>query len=189
MMSQMSKLLVKSEYTDFEDNDYSILFKQLDMLCTGKASVLKSILMYVMTIQLYEVGSTDLDEVAEALRDAVDGLQLYSAASTTIHSLKPALLDYNKDFLADCVNSQRFIAFSLNKVACRLVHGNDESSEANEELSKISILKNGIAEKFIPRLSEECKKEIEGSFKITNNTELRDSCKAEAETVILSETD
>lgn len=63
-----------SNFTDFEENDYKVLFNKLDSLSTGKASLLRAILMYVMTLQLYEVGSTDLDEVAEALREAVEGL-------------------------------------------------------------------------------------------------------------------
>ena len=92
-----------------------------------------------------------------------------------MHSLLPVIYEHNKNFYTDCVSSQRFVAFALNKVACRLANGKSESSEA-VELSKFSILKNGIAEKFIPRLSEYCKKEIEGSFKITKDEELRKSC-------------
>jgi hypothetical protein len=52
-------------------------------------------------------------------------------------------------------------------------------------LSKFSILKNGINEKFIPRLSDHCKAEIEGSFKITKNDELRSSCKIGDDSIIV----
>ena len=54
-------------------------------------------MMFVMTIQLYNVGSTDLDEVSEALREAVEGLQFYKAASQTMNSLKPQLTKANKN--------------------------------------------------------------------------------------------
>ena len=75
----------------------------------------------------------------------------------------------------------------MNKVASRLVNG-ETSSEASL-LSKFKILKNGIAEKFIPRLSEHCKKEIEGSFKITKDEELRQSALAPSNNVELSDND
>ena len=74
VMKNISHLIMSSPLTGFEENDYVLFFTKIDSLCTGKASFLKSILMFVMTIQLYEVGSTDLDEVAEALREAVEGL-------------------------------------------------------------------------------------------------------------------
>jgi hypothetical protein len=97
LMRDISIIMLNSKYEDFEEDDYNKLFTKLDFICTGKGSFLKAILMYVMTIQLYEVGSTDLDEVAEALRDAVEGLQYYNAVSTTMHSLKPELFEHNKN--------------------------------------------------------------------------------------------
>ena len=59
--------MLTSKFHDFSDDDFCKLFSKLDLLLTGKVSILKGILMFVMTIQLYEVGSTDLDEVSEAL--------------------------------------------------------------------------------------------------------------------------
>ena len=50
-------------------------------------------------------------------------------------------------------------------------------------------MRNGISEKFIPRLSDHCKKEIEGSFKITHDEELRQSTLAAPNSVELSEND
>ena len=91
MMKTVAKTMLGSEYPEFSDDDYTKLFNKLDLLATGKASLLKAIMMYAMTMQLYEVGSTDLDEVSEALREAVEGLQFYKAASETLHSLKPQL--------------------------------------------------------------------------------------------------
>lgn len=51
--------------------------------------------------------------------------------------------------------------------------GKSENDQATSTLLKYSILKNGIASKFIPQLSDDCKKEIEGSFKITKDAELQ----------------
>jgi hypothetical protein len=47
-------------------------------------------------------------------------------------------------------------------------------------LTKFSVLKSGISEKFIPLLSATCKKEIEGSFKITKDEKLREAALADA---------
>ena len=52
--------------------------------------------MFAMTIQLYEVGSTDLDEVAEALRNTVEGLSFYIGNSTTLHYRKPEIKQANQ---------------------------------------------------------------------------------------------
>lgn len=85
MLKQFAQHLLSSEFKDYEDDDYARLFGKLDSLITGKSSLLRAIQMFVMTIQLYEVGSTDLDEVSEALREAMEGLRFYTAASTTLH--------------------------------------------------------------------------------------------------------
>jgi len=88
---------------------------------------------------------------------------------------------------SDFVSTHRFIAFALSKVACRLVNGKSEQETC--DLAKFTILKNGIAEKFIPKLSDMCKKEIEGSFKITQDEELRQSTLRRADTVQLQDHD
>ena len=129
MMKLVSKSMLGSKFTEFNDDDYTKLFNKLDMLTTGKSSLLKATMLFVMTMQLYEVGSTDLDEVSEALREAVEGLQYYSGASVTMHSLNEHVLEANKNLYNDIVNSQRFVAFALSKVSCRLVNGEKESSE------------------------------------------------------------
>ena len=56
-------------------------------------------------------------------------------------------------------------------------------------LSKHKILRNGTAEKFIPRLSASCKRELEGSFKITKDEDLRAKTEQDASTIELSEKD
>ena len=188
IMKLISKSMLASKFIEFNDDDYTKLFNKIDMLTTGKASLLKAITVCIMTMQLYEVGSTDLDEVSEALREAVEGLQYYSAASETIQSLNEHVVEANKNLYNDIINTKRFVAFALSKVACRLVNGESETAEPSP-LSKFAILRNGISEKFIPKLSEYCKKEIEGSFKITADETLRQSALASPNSVNYSDED
>jgi hypothetical protein len=76
LMKSLSELMLKADFkeADFQEADHRNLFKMLDNLATGKFSLLKVVMMFTMTLQLYEVGSTDVDEVAEALRSAIEGL-------------------------------------------------------------------------------------------------------------------
>ena len=76
--------MTTSEFPDYDENEIKSVFSKLDTLMTGKFSLLKAIMIFAMSIQLYDVGSTDLDEVSEALRNAVEGLNFFVAASQTI---------------------------------------------------------------------------------------------------------
>ena len=69
-----------------------------------------------------------------------------------------------------------------------MINGKGEENEKSV-LSKFTILRGGVAEKFIPVLSEKCKKEIEGSFKITNDRELQEMALASPETLQLEARD
>jgi len=149
------------------------VFTKLETLIMGKTSIIKGIQMFVMTIQLYEVGSTDLDEVAEALRDAVEGMNFYIGNSTTLHARKPEIKEFNNKVVEEFSKAQRFVSFGLSKVAARLVFGNDDKDSKSSQLANYKVFELGIAENYIPLLSENCKKEIEGSFKITNDKDLR----------------
>ena len=100
----MSGLMLTTDFSAFEEGDLRNLITKLASLATGKFSLLKAITMFALNIQLYDVGSTDLDEVAEALRDAVEGLNFYIAASATLASTQPKLnmVEINGSFLLDC---------------------------------------------------------------------------------------
>ena len=171
----MSEEMLTADFAGYGEDDLRNLITKLDGLATGKYSLLKAIMMFALTIQLYDVGSTDLDEVAEALRDAVEGLNFYIAASQTVSARRPKLnfTELNESFLGDCVKSRRLVAFALSKVAARLVRGKSEDAAEASVLSKHKILRNGTAERFIPRLSANCKAELEGSFKLTKDENLR----------------
>jgi hypothetical protein len=164
------------------------VFTKLETLVLGKTSIMRGIQSFVMTIQLYEVGSTDLDEVAEALRDAVEGINFYIGNSTTLHARKPLIKEANKKVVEEFSKAQRFVSFGLSKVAARLVYGNDDKDSKSNKLAKFKVFELGIAENYIPLLSENCKKEIEGSFKITNDKDMRALCMKSESEVELSDT-
>ena len=138
--------------------------------------------MFVMTIQLYEVDSTDLDEVSEALRNAVEGLNLYLGSRTTLHYRKPEIKEANKKVVDDFSQAHRLISFGLSKVAARLVNGKNNNGQ-NDSLAKLKIFEKGIAQRHIPLLSDNCKKEIEGSFKITGDAKCRELALAKSKNV------
>lgn len=49
----------------------------------------------------------------------------------------------------------------------------DCGESLDKSFNKISILKHGIQERYIPCLSDECKNEIQGSFKIVADKRLQ----------------
>ena len=50
MMKLVSRTMLASKFNEFTDDDYTKLFNKLDMLTTGKASLLKAIMVFVMTM-------------------------------------------------------------------------------------------------------------------------------------------
>ena len=54
---------------------------------------------------------------------------------------------------------------------------------------KIELLSGGIEERFIPTLSDETKRQIEGSFKIVEDQKLRELSLASADSVQLTDED
>ena len=142
--------------------------------------------MFAMTIQLYEVDSTDLDEVSEALRNAVEGLNLYLGSSTTLQYRVPEIKEANMKVVDDLSQAHRLISFGLTKVAARLINGKNSNGQ-NDSLAKLKIFDKGIAQRHIPLLSDNCKKEIEGSFKITGDAKCRELALTERDEVEYSE--
>ena len=69
----------------WSEEDSSKLFKQLNELLAGKYSLLHSVALFVQQIQLYELSTTEIDEVHFALRRAVTGLNHVLAAATTLN--------------------------------------------------------------------------------------------------------
>ena len=127
MIRKFSSVILTSEYRNFGQRDLNIAFNKVELLLTGKTSLLKAIEMFVMTIQLYEVSSTDLDEISEALRNAFEGINIYIGISTTLHSRKPQIKEANQKIFDEFTKSQRFISFALCKVAARLIFGKENN--------------------------------------------------------------
>ena len=65
------------------------------------------------------------------------------------------------------------IIYAIGSVCYHLVHLNKDEASERKNLSRLNILQGGIEPKFIPSLSSETKRQIEGSFKITNDFELQ----------------
>ena len=57
----------------------------MNEMLAGKYSLLRSIALFVQQIQMYELSTTEIDEVHFALRRAVSGLNYYIAAGTTLN--------------------------------------------------------------------------------------------------------
>ena len=179
VMRKVSKIIMSADFAGFEDDDMKKFFERVDSLLTGKSSLMKAIMTFVLVIQLYEVGTTDLDEVSEALFNAQHGFSFYIAASEIMHKRKPEIEKHNGRILEEFNRGKRFVCFGLSKVAARLVNGTGTRDKS--DLLKFKILNHGICENYIPILSESCKKEIEGSFKITGDVELQQKALAPPE--------
>lgn len=63
---------------------------------------------------------------------------------------------------------------AIGVVSYHLVMFKNEESASRKNLNKLNILQGGVEPRFIPSLSAETKRQIEGSFKITNDTDLRE---------------
>ena len=66
------------------------------------------------------------------------------------------------------------IFYGIGVVSYHLIRLNQDEIGEQKNLSKLNILQGGVEPRFIPSLSAETKRQIEGSFKITNDQELRE---------------
>ena len=66
------------------------------------------------------------------------------------------------------------IFYGIGVVSYHLIRLNKDETGERKNLSKLNILQGGVEPRFIPSLSAETKRQIEGSFKITNDQELRE---------------
>lgn len=86
-----------------------------------------------------------------------------------------------------CDSRQRMICYSIGVVASRLIQlKSEKAGGAHQNLAKLNILQGSIEARFIPSLSAGTKQQIEGSFKMTSDTELQQlALKSEDEIVLL----
>ena len=91
LCEHLGRKLYTLEIDGWLEEDRRGLFKALDFIMTGKFSLLRSVALFVMMIQLYDISTTDLDEVHIALSTAVSGLNSCLAAGHTLNSQKEGL--------------------------------------------------------------------------------------------------
>ena len=61
------------------------------------------------------------------------------------------------------------VFYGIGVVSYHLIRLNKDETGERKNLSKLNILQGGVEPRFIPSLSAETKRQIEGSFKITND--------------------
>ena len=65
------------------------------------------------------------------------------------------------------------VIYGIGVVASHLIRLNNHEADDTKNLGKLNILQGGLEPRFIPSLTTETKRQIEGSYKITNDQELR----------------
>ena len=91
LCEHLGRKLYTLELTGWSEDDRRGLFKGLDFIMTGKFSLLRCVALFVMMTQLYDISTTDLDEVHLALSTAVGGLNWCLAAGQTLSSQREEL--------------------------------------------------------------------------------------------------
>ena len=113
-----------------------------------------------------------LDEIAEALRNCVEGLGYYKIMRSN-WTMQGRMKFYPHDQMNTLVEeSMRAFNYTIGVVSYRLMVLNKDEDDDMKKLSKLNILQGGIEPRFIPSLSQETKTQIEGSFKITQDKQL-----------------
>ena len=124
----------------------------------------------------YNVDITWLDEIAEGIKNVATQLSNFTIFTQNLPvKIKKSfrLQDPASKFLCE---SLRQITYTIGVITQRLIKSEDGDSEnaVLRSLTKLNLLHGGIEDRFIPSLTDETKHQIEGSFKITNDQELRD---------------
>ena len=123
---------------------------------------------FALMLVNFDPDITWLDEVTEALKNTITSLNDYVIFSHNIPiKIKRSLFD-SDSFLKFVHFTQRQLGYTIGIVTYRLIQMEDlEQSSGLAALNKLNILQGGIEDRFIPTLSDETRKQIEGSFKIT----------------------
>ena len=175
---QMNLLLQKMYEVDFEswsEDELKNFYRFLESVFSNENHVLRSILKYCLMFNNFEVDITWLDEIAEGIKNVATVLSNYQ----TIHQNMPPkvkkIFKGNDAFTKLITDSMRQIMYTIGRISHRLITTHNENETKNTKaLANLNILQGGIENRFIPSLTPEAKKQIEGSFKITNDQELLD---------------
>lgn len=128
-----------------------------------------------MTTELLNVRVSDLDECAQALRAAVEGLCLYIASNSTLVMKFPSLKKVNEKIVEELKRQNRFLQTGLNKISALLTFASPSKNSVN--LERYKAFRHGIALNCISKLSKNCRSQMEGSFKLVGDKENEQRCK------------
>ena len=161
------------------------LFAFLTKLFNIEHSPARISLMFSLMVCTHKPEVLWLDEIAEALRNCAEGLDSYILLKQNmLYADRKAISAHDKAFHDTVEASQRMVCYGIGVVAYRLIQLNSSESDDRKNLSKLNILQGGVEVRFIPSLTSETKMQIEGSFKISHDKQLRElSYKNESEVV------
>ena len=167
----MSSCVESSKIYDWENKEHvKEFYSFISKLFNSENSIPRIVLMFSMMMCAHKPHVTWLDEIAEALKNCADGLNLYLLMYKNLPYKKQLDLMKVDTYRRVVEESLRMVCHCIGVVAYRLILTDDkEDSEDKKTLNKLNILQGGIEVRFIPALSQETKKQIEGSFKITND--------------------
>ena len=121
---------------------------------------------------LYDISFTDLDEVSEAMQQVVDGLRFFLSGLQTLVLHDPETIDEQTEMTQKLEFINRQLQLVHTRGAAMLIE--EGKDVPHIQFEKFNILKTGIALRFIPSLSEKCKKQLEGSFKIVEDDSMKE---------------
>ena len=125
--------------------------------------------MYNIMMNAHKPGVIWLDEISQALKNTAEGLNTYLVMNQNLPLKIQARINKLDSYSVLIKESLRAINYTISVISYRLILLNKNESQDKKSLSKLNILQGGIESRFIPSLSQETKKQIEGSFKITND--------------------
>ena len=168
--------LWKLDLNSWSDSELKDLFSYLEKVLSDENCLLRSIKKFCLMFCTYNVDITWLDEIAEGIKNVATLLSDFTVFSQNLPAKTKKsfrLQDPTTKFLNE---SLRQITYTVGVITQRLIKAEDGESESAvlKSLSKLNLLHGGVEDRFIPSLTDGTKHQIEGSFKITNDQELRD---------------
>ena len=155
----------------------------------GEVSACRFSLMFLLTACSYKPDVVWLDEAAEALRNCANGLNAYLLARQNSLPKVRKQLEVVDTFHKSAEQYQRMVYYSIGVLAYHLARLNKDETATRRNLSKLNILQGGVEPRFIPTLSAETKRQIEGSYKITNDKDLQSLALKNENEIVLEPSD
>lgn len=176
MLYAMADTLINADFKNWTEDQATLLFSKLEEILLGSTSMLRSLQLFILSINCFQVTSTYLDEVSIVLFKALEGIKMFKSALDTAVSLNTELdVPQKESFEKQLMRVNRLIGYQQSKVAQWLINSKPEGlkPETMEFLQSLSVLQHGIKQNWIPSLSARCKKELEGSFIMMNDQQMK----------------